>query len=81
MGRIYVVQHAEKVSGAGDPALSVLGRQQATVTGRWLNSAAVASVYSSPLLRVRQTAERIASAAGWPGTTVLPSGRVGFRRS
>jgi broad specificity phosphatase PhoE len=64
MARIYVVQHAEKVSGAGDPPLTGLGRRQAAVTGQWLGEAGLTAIYSSPLLRARQTAECVAAAIG-----------------
>ena len=64
MARIYVVQHAEKVAAAGDPPLTARGRRQATLTGVWLRGLGVSAVYSSPLLRARQTAQCIAAAAG-----------------
>ena len=49
---------------AGDPGLTDVGREQAVRTARWLRSAGVSSLYSSPLRRARQTAEGIASALG-----------------
>jgi broad specificity phosphatase PhoE len=66
VARIYVVQHAEKVAEAGDPPLTDLGRRQATRTGAWLSTLGIAAVYSSPLLRARQTAQHIAAALGDP---------------
>ena len=43
-----------------DPPLSVQGREQAEQTGRWLARQGIDAVFSSPLLRARQTAEAIA---------------------
>lgn len=57
--RFYIVQHAEKAFGSGDPPLSALGAAQATRTGNYLAGRGIAGLYSSPLLRARQTAERI----------------------
>ncbi|MDZ5446498.1 histidine phosphatase family protein [Micromonospora sp. 4G57] len=64
VARIYLVQHAEKLPDAGDPGLTALGRSQAAVTGRWLSHAGLGAVYTSPLLRARQTAQCVAGAAG-----------------
>ena len=43
-----------------DPGLSDAGFQQARLTGSYLQSCRLDAVYSSPLLRARQTAEEIA---------------------
>jgi broad specificity phosphatase PhoE len=64
VARVYVVQHAEKAPEAGDPPLTDLGRRQATRTGAWLSSLGAGAVYSSPLLRARQTAHHISVALG-----------------
>ena len=64
MPLIYLVQHGDKERVAGDPGLTDVGREQAVLAGRWLRSAGVSSLYSSPLRRARQTAEGIASALG-----------------
>jgi broad specificity phosphatase PhoE len=61
---IYLVQHGEKVSGPGDPGLTALGREQAAMTARWFGRIELTAVYSSPLLRARQTAQPLAAAAG-----------------
>ncbi len=61
---LYLVQHGEKERVRGDPGLTAMGRQQAAVAARWFGRAGLTAVYSSPLLRARETAEPIASAAG-----------------
>ena len=43
-----------------NPSLSAQGLRQAQKTAQWLASRPLAAVYSSPLLRARQTAEAIA---------------------
>ena len=62
----YLVQHAEKQPGPGDPELTPHGHEQAARTARWLSRVGLVAVYSSPLRRARQTAEPIATAAGVP---------------
>ena len=61
---IYLVQHGEKQRLPGDPGLTPKGRQQATDTGQWLRGLGVRALYSSPLLRARETAGYIASVTG-----------------
>ncbi len=53
-----------------DPPLSVEGQEQARRTGELLAGVAVDRVYSSPLLRARQTAEAIAARHGRAVETV-----------
>ena len=60
----YLVQHAQKQPGGGDPELTALGHDQAARTARWLSRLGLVAVYSSPLRRARQTAEAIAAASG-----------------
>ncbi|MHB8900181.1 MAG: histidine phosphatase family protein [Thermoguttaceae bacterium] len=67
---LYLVRHGEtdnnrarppRLQGRrSDEALSENGRRQAEQTGRLLSGAELSGVYSSPLLRARQTAEAIA---------------------
>ena len=64
MTPIYLVQHGEKQRSPGDPGLTPKGRQQATDTGQWLRGLGVCALYSSPLLRARETAGCIASVTG-----------------
>jgi broad specificity phosphatase PhoE len=60
----YVVQHAEKEGGPGDPGLTGLGLRQAARTARWLRGVGLTGVFSSPLQRARETAQAIAAASG-----------------
>ena len=75
----YLIRHGESVSNAAgrvqgqeDVELSVLGRRQADAVAAWSRghggpgAAGVDEIWSSPLARARETAERIASALGLP---------------
>ncbi len=64
MTLIFLVQHAEKEPGPGDPGLTATGRQQAGRTAQWLYGCGLNAVYSSPQRRALETAEHIAAAAG-----------------
>jgi broad specificity phosphatase PhoE len=64
MAVVYLVQHADKRPGPGDPELTEHGVRQAARTARWLSRVGVQSVYSSPLRRATQTAEAIAASCG-----------------
>ena len=64
MGLVYLVQHAEKRSEPGDPALTGRGEWQAARTALWLSGVGLCAVYSSPLRRAWPTAAPIATAAG-----------------
>ncbi len=61
---IYIVQHGEKETTDGDPALSAAGVTQARLTGRYLATRRIDLLYASPLRRARQTAAIIADAVG-----------------
>ncbi|HZS94703.1 MAG TPA: histidine phosphatase family protein [Chloroflexota bacterium] len=71
MTTLLVVRHAEvhnprnilygRLPGFG---LSDKGREQAAETARFLSTRPVAAIYSSPLLRARQTADIIAATLG-----------------
>jgi broad specificity phosphatase PhoE len=71
---LYLIRHAATENNDAvppllqgrrtDPGLSAEGWKQAAKTGRFLASRRVAAVYSSPLLRARQTAEAIAEHHG-----------------
>jgi broad specificity phosphatase PhoE len=61
---VYLVQHGDRERQPGDPALTELGRQQATRTGQWLKDTGVRSLWTSPLRRARQTAEGLAAVTG-----------------
>lgn len=64
MGLAYLVQHGEKEPVPGDPGLTGTGRAQAGRAGRWLSSAGVRAVWTSPLRRARETTECIAAVTG-----------------
>ena len=61
---VYLVQHAEKEPGLGDPGLTELGRIQATRTGRWLDGLGIGALWTSPMRRARETAGCIAAVTG-----------------
>ncbi len=71
---LYLIRHAETANNLArpprlqgrrsDPALSQSGRRQAEQTARFLSGTGLESVFSSPLLRARQTAEAIATPHG-----------------
>jgi len=95
MGLVYLVQHAEKKAGPGDPGLTDAGREQARNAARWLRTRGANRLYTSPLRRARETAEVIASELGlvlaldprlrervnWDGTTALKTFLDDWRRS
>lgn len=60
MTTFYLIRHGDKNREAGDPALSELGKQQAKKTARHLTQLPINAIYSSPLLRTKQTAFIIA---------------------
>jgi broad specificity phosphatase PhoE len=76
MALAYLVQHGEKEPWPGDPGLTSVGRQQASLTGRWLHGRGVDALYSSPMRRARETADCIASVTG---LAVRPDARLAER--
>jgi probable phosphoglycerate mutase len=79
--RICIVRHGEttwnaekRIQGQIDIGLNALGQTQATAAAKWLSGQPVAALYSSDLLRARQTAERIAVSL-----SLLPTLRPEFR--
>ena len=78
---IYLIRHGEvrnpdKVLYGRLPrfGLTARGRAQAAAAGRWLADKAVAGLFTSPMLRARQTAGQIA--AHLPGLEVRVSRRL-----
>jgi probable phosphoglycerate mutase len=70
---IILVRHAipvrrEVESGAADPELSESGHRQALLMAEYLKSEPVDALYTSPMLRARQTAEPLANALGMVAT-------------
>ena len=62
---LIIVRHAlplrvEKESGPADPELSAEGQLQAEALGTYLSHESVDAIYSSPLVRARQTAAPLA---------------------
>ena len=49
-----------------DPPLSAKGRDQAERVARWLEGVSIDRLYSSPLLRARETAQPLAALRGLP---------------
>ena len=71
MTRIFLVRHGEtfwhaehRYAGSADVGLTENGYAQAERLAKWARTAELAAVYSSPLSRARETAERSAVAAG-----------------
>ncbi len=70
---LYLVRHGEscynaegRVQGQSDVPLSPLGEEQSEAVATALCRVPLTAIYSSPLLRARQTAERIAAHHGLP---------------
>jgi len=66
---LALVRHAlpfriEESDGPADPELTEQGHRQADAVGEWLAAEEWDAVYSSPLIRARQTAEHIAKRTG-----------------
>jgi len=79
MRRILLVRHGEtawnalgKLQGHTDIALNDVGRDQARSLSARLGDAAVTAVWTSDLLRARETGAILASALGLPAPTVDP---------
>ena len=69
--RIYLARHGKsmwnecgRIAGQLDPPLSALGRRQARSLAAVLREAAIDAVYSSSLLRARETALPTATPIG-----------------
>ena len=79
---LVLVRHAEpdwenaRQKGA-DPALTVLGRQQAADLAAHLRSLPLAALYSSPLVRARETAAAIGAAQQLTATAVTDLAEIG----
>jgi broad specificity phosphatase PhoE len=63
---IYLVRHGNKKSGIGDVGLTAQGIEQAQLTAQHFKTGLFLHVYSSPLMRARETASYIAAAMGVP---------------
>lgn len=63
---IYLIRHGDRLQEMGDPGLTELGRQQAYKVASYLTDKQIDIIYSSPLLRTKQTAEIISKHIGVP---------------
>lgn len=61
---IFVSRHADRFGTEPDPALTPLGEKQAEALGRLLAEANIRHIYTTELLRTRQTAAPTARIAG-----------------
>jgi len=66
---LILVRHAlperqQVSSGSADPPLSSLGLQQAAKAAQWLAAQKLDTVYSSPMLRAKQTAQAYTALSG-----------------
>lgn len=68
----------ELETGRADPPLSDTGRRQASLVAQWLAPIAVDAVYSSPMVRARETAEPYVQLTG--RTAVIHDGVEEFGR-
>lgn len=57
-------EHIVGADGPADPALTRLGHRQAAAMAGWLAAERVDALYTSPMLRARQTAEPLARTFG-----------------
>ncbi|NMC36311.1 histidine phosphatase family protein [Candidatus Beckwithbacteria bacterium] len=56
---IYFVRHGQKEKHPGDPSLTDLGIRQAKATANYFKDKTIDALYSSPLLRTKETAQYI----------------------
>src|SRR5512133_2364276 len=80
---VHLVRHGESAGNvdptlprSDDPPLTARGQAQAHEAATTIARLGVVAVYSSPVRRARQTAERIAAAVGLPITLVPALGEV-----
>ena len=73
MSRLFLVRHGETIwhaenryAGSTDIALTAKGRQQADSVGRWAATAELTALWSSPMLRARDTIAPAVAATGLP---------------
>lgn len=59
MNTFYLIRHGQKVSKAGDPGLTELGKKQAEKTAHLLKDLHISKIVSSPYKRAKETAEII----------------------
>ena len=59
MNTFYLIRHGQKVTEAGDPGLTELGKEQSEKTAEFLKDKNISKIYSSTFARARETAEII----------------------
>jgi len=59
MNTFYLIRHGQKVSEAGDPGLTELGKEQARKTAKFLKDKKIFKIYSSTFARAKETASII----------------------
>lgn len=73
---VIMVRHAERISPEGDLGLSEKGRDRAKTLAYMLKDQRLHAVYTSQMVRTRETAEPVRAAAGIAGT-VVPADKTG----
>lgn len=75
--KLYLVRHCQtewnrnhRIQGNSDVGLNEEGKRQADALAQWFKQLKIDSIYSSPLRRARETAERIAEGFSIPVITV-----------
>jgi phosphohistidine phosphatase SixA len=67
---LFIVRHAEKSAPNGDIPLSAEGRDRAALLARMLRDAGVGRIYTSEMVRTRETAEPLERRLGVKAETV-----------
>lgn len=67
---IILVRHAERVSNDGDLPLSEAGRERAALLARMLGHSGITHVFTSEMIRTRETAAPLAAHRGLSPVTV-----------
>jgi broad specificity phosphatase PhoE len=60
MVTFYLIRHGQKEEALGNPSLTILGKQQAKITAKYLKNKKIKKIYASPRKRTIQTASIIA---------------------
>jgi len=66
---VYLIRHGQKEPTPGNPALTEMGRKQATASGIYLAKQNLSKVIASPLKRTQQTAKLICKQLQLPFST------------
>lgn len=63
--KIHLIRHGQKESVRGNPALTKIGRTQATAVGEFFKEKKISHIIASPLTRTQETAQYIAKETGF----------------